>query len=465
MAGWTRSLRWRFLGMTLLTLAVALAGAGWSLARLFREHASVQFDARLRVQLDQLTAAFEPDGGSSTRLKSPLSDPRWQTPYSGLYWQIERIGSPPGDPVAPAALRSRSLWDFELQLPVDGLRVQDLHSHRLAGPAGQPLRALERRVQFDDQGQPWRLVVAADESTLDAAVADFSGQLVLFLAILAAALLLAAWLQLTLGLRPLRTLQDSLKAVREGRAQRLQGAYPAEVEPLAQGFNRVLDQNEQVVARARQLAGNLAHAIKTPLAVMANLADDDGMDRAVLARQLREQVGQIRQQVDWHLHRARSGRAGLPGLQAAVQPVVEGLARVMRKVHADREGSPALVLEVLPIPAGLCFAGEEQDLQEMVGNLLDNACKWARSRVRVQAAAGQGILTIVIEDDGQGLSAQQRQAVFERGVRADERTPGSGLGLAIVRETAGLYQGSVALEPSELGGLRAELRLAAVEPS
>ena len=160
--------------------------------------------------------------------------------------------------------------------------------------------------------------------------------------------------------------------------------------------------------------------------------------------------------------RARSSRAGLPGLQSAVQPVVEGLTRVMRKVHAHREGRPELTLEVEPIPAGLCFAGEQQDLQEMVGNLLDNGCKWARSHVRVRVTAEQGILTIVIEDDGPGLDTAQRQAVFERGVRADERTPGSGLGLAIVRETAGLYQGSVALEPSELGGLRAELRLGAV---
>lgn len=462
MSNWTRSLRWRFLAMTLLTLAVALAGAGWSLARLFREHASEQFEAQLRVQLDQLTASFEPDGGHDARLKSPLSDPRWQTPYSGLYWQIERIGSPPGDAARPIALRSRSLWDFQLQLPGDGIRVLDLHSHRLTGPAGQPLLALERRVQFTEEAQSWRLVVAADESALDAAVARFSGQLALFLSILAAALLLAAWLQVSLGLRPLRTLQASLKAVRQGQAQRLQGAYPSEVEPLAQGFNRVLDQNEQVVARARQLAGNLAHAIKTPLAVMTNLADDEVTERAALARQLREQVGHVRQQVDWHLHRARSSRAGLPGLQAAVLPVVEGLARVMRKVHAHREGRPELVLEVDPIPAGLSFAGEEQDLQEMVGNLLDNACKWARSRVLVRASAEQGNLIVVIEDDGPGLSEAQRQAVFERGVRADERTPGSGLGLAIVRETAGLYQGSVALEPSDLGGLRAELRLGAV---
>ncbi len=459
-----RSLRWRFLAITLLTLAAALTGAGWSLARLFREHVSAQFEIQLRVQLDQLTASLEPDGEHGARLKSALSDPRWQAPYSGLYWQIERIESSPPAPgsAQPALLRSRSLWDFQLQLPGDGIRVLDLHSHRLKGPAGQPLRALERRVQFTEQARSWRLVVAQDETALDAAVAEFSSQLALSLSILAAALLLAAWLQVSLGLRPLHALQVGLKAVREGRAQRLQGAYPLEVEPLAQGFNRVLDQNEQVVARARQLAGNLAHAIKTPLAVIGNLADDETLERIALARQLREQVGQVRQQVDWHLHRARSSRAGLPGLQATVQPVVEGLVRVMRKVHAHREDRPELVLEVGSIPAGLCFAGEEQDLQEMVGNLLDNACKWARSRVLVRASAEQGNLIVVIEDDGPGLSEAQRQAVFERGVRADERTPGSGLGLAIVRETAGLYQGSVALEPSALGGVRAGLRLRAV---
>jgi signal transduction histidine kinase len=463
MAGWTRSLRWRFLGLTLLTLAAALAGAGWSLAQLFREHASAQFEAQLRVQLDQLTAAFEPDGGRAARLKSPLSDPRWQTPYSGLYWQIEALD--PQTTAAATVLRSRSLWDFELQLPRDQLQPQERHSHRLGGPAGQPLRALERRVQFAGLGQSWRLVVAADETALDAAVAAFSGQLVLFLFILAAALLLAAWLQVSLGLRPLRALQASLKAVRQGQAQRLQGGYPLEVEPLVQDFNRVLDQSEQVVARARQLAGNLAHAIKTPLAVMANLAEDDSIDRATLARQLREQVANVRQQVDWHLHRSRSSRAGLPGLQAAVQPVLEGLVRVMRKVHAHREDRPELSVELEPVPAGLCFAGEEQDLQEMVGNLLDNGCKWARSRVRVRARVEQGLLIIAIDDDGPGLSAEQRQAVFERGVRADERMPGSGLGLAIVRESAALYQGSVALQPSGLGGLRAELRLAAVTES
>ena len=145
MRGWTRLAALAFPRHDAADAGRGAGGRRWSLARLFREHASVQFEAQLRVQLDQLTAAFESDGGCNARLRSPLSDPRWQTPYSGLYWQIQRIGSRSGDAALPAALRSRSLWDFELQLPGDGLGMQDLHSHRLAGPAGQPLRALERR--------------------------------------------------------------------------------------------------------------------------------------------------------------------------------------------------------------------------------------------------------------------------------------------------------------------------------
>lgn len=476
---WPRSLRWRLLGVTALTLVVALAGAGWSLARLFQEHAAAQFEAQLQVQLDQLTALFELDPQQAPNLKSPPSDPRWYKPYSGLYWQIERL-DPPSREAGPArtpVLRSRSLWDYQLAVPGDGLGKDEIHRHQIAGPDGQSLRVLERRVQFitsstedhsdspAEQSEPapsWRLLVAADDAALAAAVARFTGLLTLFLAILGAALLAAAWVQVHLGLRPLRSLQAAVQAVRSGSAPRLNGRFPTEVEPLVQDFNRVLDQHQQVVERARHLAGNLAHAIKTPLAVMGNLANDSGIERPALARQLREQVAQVREQVDWHLSRARRSSSGLPGQATEVGPVIEGLVRVMRKVYAYREDKPDLVVETDVIDPALRFAGEAQDLQELVGNLLDNGCKWASRRVRVQAGLVGGELHITIDDDGPGLSPKQRRAVFERGVRADERTPGSGLGLAIARETAALYGGQVSLEPSELGGLRAELRLPAL---
>lgn len=479
MHAWSRSLRWRLLGVTALTLAVALAGAGWSLARLFQEHVAAQFETQLQVQLDQLTALFELDKQQAPSLKSPPSDPRWHKPYSGLYWQIERLtpsARAAGSARAPV-LRSRSLWDYQLTVPEDGLARDEIHRHQIAGPGGQSLRVLERRVQFitsatdehnDPQAEPgeptpsWRLLVAADDAALAAAVARFTGLLTLFLAILGLALLAAAWVQVHLGLKPLRSLQAAVQVVRSGNAPRLDGHFPTEVEPLVQDFNRVLDQHQQVVERARHLAGNLAHAIKTPLAVMSNLANDSGIERSLLARQLREQVAQVREQVDWHLSRARRSSSSLPGQATSVALVIEGLVRVMRKVYAYREDKPELVVESGAIDPTLRFAGEAQDLQELVGNLLDNSCKWARSRVRIQAGLAGGELQIAIDDDGPGLSPEQRRAVFERGVRADERTPGSGLGLAIARETAALYGGQVSLEPSELGGLRAQLRLPAL---
>lgn len=467
MKAWARSLRWRLLGLTLVAVALALLGAGLLISSLFRTHVTAQFDTQLLRQLDQLTAALEPDAQQRPQLKMPLSDPRWHTPYSGLYWQIEAL-APAGATPSPARplLRSRSLWDSELALPPDDLGRGELHHHQIPGPDGQGLLALERRVQFVSadlgtaQAAPgWRLTVAADMAELESAVASFSRQLALSLSVLGIALLLAAWAQVSLGLLPLRKLQTAVLSIRQGREQRLRGAFPAEVDPLVQDFNHVLDQNEQVVKRARQMAGNLAHAIKTPLAVLGNLATDQTSERSAWAGQLQEQVASIRHQVDWHLGRARAAGAGIAGLRTEVSPVVEGLVRVMRKVHAQREGRPELLITVAPLPENLQFAGESQDLQEMLGNLLDNACKWARSSVQITASHADGQLRITIEDDGPGLSEAERSRVFERGVRADERTPGTGLGLDIARELAGLYQGEVRLGLAGLGGLRAELTL------
>lgn len=485
-----RSLRWRLLAATLLTVAVAMLVAGGSLAGLFREYAQEQFQAQLLLQLDQLTAAFEPDQDSRPRLRAPLSDPRWSRPYSGLYWQIERADAGNDAAAERSELaRSRSLWDQRLTLPaptVTASRGAPL-GYRLAGPDGQTLQALERRVRFatpqsQSQSQDaspappaspaaawrlpdWRLVVAADDAELQRAIARFNGLLALFLAILGAALLAAAFAQVHLGLRPLRRLQDSIRALRSGEARRLEGDFPAEVTPLAQDLNRVLDENERMVERAHRLAGNLAHAIKTPLAVLANLASDPHTERAALARQLAEQVGRIDEQVDWQLSHARRTGTALPGRRTAPGPVLEGLVRVMQKVHRDREGRPELAIVLSPVAPGLAFAGDPHDLHEMAGNLIDNACKWAHRQVRVQVAVVDGQLVVTIDDDGPGLSAAQRDQVFRRGVRADERTPGSGLGLAIAADTAELYGGRVQLEDSPLGGLRARLSLPSGEPA
>jgi len=258
------------------------------------------------------------------------------------------------------------------------------------------------------------------------------------------------------GLAPHARLQRELAAVREGRSLRMAGSYPAEVKPLVHEFNIVLEQNAEIVERARTQAGNLAHALKTPLAVLANAAraEPDGE----LARLVREQVEIARRQVDYQLKRARSAAATrVPGVRTAVLPVVEGLVRAMQRIHADRH----LELAVAPIDAGLMFRGEEQDLQEMLGNLLDNACKWAGRRVEVGANCEGERLIVTIDDDGKGIAPERRQEIARRGARADEQVEGYGFGLAIVDELAGLYGGEVRLDDSPLGGTRALLALPA----
>ena len=264
----------------------------------------------------------------------------------------------------------------------------------------------------------------------------------------------AVFLQLKLALGPLERLRHSLARVRAGQAARLQGSYPAEIQPLVEEFNGVLDHDAAILERARTQAGNLAHALKTPLAILANAA---AREPGELGRLVTEQVGTARRQVDYHLARARAAAsAQLPGQRVAVRPLLEGLLRVMGKLHGER----GLHLELLPVRGEAAFRGDVQDFQEMLGNLLDNACKWAASQVQVALESGSdGQLVITIEDDGPGLPEAVRETVLQRGVRADEAMPGSGLGLSIVADLAGLYGGSLNLETSPLGGLKVRLGL------
>jgi signal transduction histidine kinase len=460
-APWILSLRWRLLAGTLVALTLALVLAGVFLSGLFRDHVLRQFEGVLSAQLDQVTARLDFDAAGQPVLDpQALSDPRWTRPYSGLYWQVDAMTGA----ARPAVLRSRSLWDSQLGVDDDALADGAIHRHEITGPGGAALLVVERTIRRDDAAQArWRVVVAGDLRETEAAAYRFNGVLLASLVVLLGLLCVAALVQVRLGLAPLGTLKDALARVREGRSQRLEGRFPQEVQALIDDFNGVLDRNAEVVARARTQAGNLAHAIKTPLAAMAQgaaQAPGPGQEPAALAALVREQVEVARRHVDWHLARSRAAAAqGLPGALVELDPVVPGLLRVMERVHAAR----GLDMTWEPTRSGLRFAGEVQDLQEMLGNLLDNACKWARSSVRVSASlAGDGPaqrLFLVVEDDGQGIEANRRATVVARGARLDESVPGSGLGLAIVQELAGLYGGSLTLGASALGGVRAELQL------
>jgi signal transduction histidine kinase len=272
------------------------------------------------------------------------------------------------------------------------------------------------------------------------------------------------------GISPIERLRGRLSAVRQGNERRLDGDYPTEVQPLVDDLNALLEHRDQTVRRAIAKAGDLAHALKTPLAVLAHEAEvADKAGQGELAGVIRQQIERMRRQMDYHLAHARAAASGAaPGTRCAVLASAEGLARTLLRLHAERPSTArgdggdqearGLTIQVDVDPAHTVRV-EREDLDEMLGNLLDNACKWAGSRIVIASASTAGGIVITVDDDGAGLDASMREAVLQRGVRADEAAPGSGLGLAIVRDLAELYSGSIALGAAPGGGLRARLQL------
>lgn len=453
----TGSLRVRLLGVTLVTLAFALFGAHWWLAGLFRDHVVQQFDVALSQHLDQLTARLEvTTQGLPVIGPRGMSDPRWEKAYSGLYWQVERVGRAVGS--ERAALRSRSLWDAQLTVPDDALSAGEVHRHEISGPRGERLRAVERTVQSSDEAR-WRLIVAGDMRDPAAAVEHFSGVLAASLGGLGVLLVAAALAQVGVGLAPLKTMKQALQSVKEGRARHLEGRFPSEVQPLVDELNSVLDRNTELVERARAQAGNLAHALKTPLAILRQAARD--RESSALAEVVTEQIDVAERHMNWHLARARAAVTAqiAPGQRTFLESVLQSLLRTMDRVHADRRLDLGMELSV----PDLAFAGEAQDLQEMLGNLIDNACRSARTTVVVGANKEGSRLSITVDDDGPGIDPERRNEVLKRGVRLDETHPGSGLGLAIVADLARLYGGDLTLDRADIGGLSAQLVLPAAD--
>jgi signal transduction histidine kinase len=449
------SLKQRLLWLTLGTAGVALLAAGLFLSTLFREHAGRQFQDRLQADLDQVMARLEVGrDGQPVLNETRLSDPRWTRPRSGLYWQVDGVG-PDGK---TGLLRSRSLWDELLQPPRDMPADGELHVHEVSMGDGGTVLLIERTVRLEGAGTPWRVMVAADLAPMAEASRQFNAVLGWSLLGLLVLLLGAAWLQVRLGLSPLSRLRQALMDLREGRTQRLEGRYPDEVQPLVDDLNGLLNRQAEGLQRARAQAGNLAHALKTPLTILANSAaqaQSASESLSDLAQVVNEQVQVARRHVDWHLARARAAAAqASPGVSTALAPVMDGLVRVMQKLHQGR----GLQLSREVAPNVTCNV-ELQDLQEMLGNLLDNACKATHTAVWVSARAVDGGVKIEIDDDGPGIPQAQWSAALSRGGRLDEQTPGSGLGLAIVQDLAQLYGGALTLGESPHGGLCVTLTL------
>jgi signal transduction histidine kinase len=444
------SLRLRLLLGAMLWVLAALAVVAGILWQMFSAYAENEFYNELLNDQGQILAALTVDSSGLLAVSGPIHDQQFEIPYSGLYWQVD-------DGEAGFRIRSRSLWDFALKLPGQVADVGTQHRYRLNGPEHQSVLAVERIVQISGYVGPVRVVVASDARALDTAVRRFGWSLITSFVVLGIALIGAGTLQVWVGLRPLKGLRARLGLVREGGVRHLEGRFPSEIQPLVDDLNVLLDHQSEVVQRARMMVGNLAHGLKTPLAVIANEAnrlDQAGAREA--AALIQAQVTRMQRQVDYHMTRARAAAArAVPGVRCPLAPSVQSLLRVIERLHVGR----ALKV-VTDISDSAVFRGERQDLEEMLGNLLDNAAKWAVRRVSVSCRiSAPGWLEVFVDDDGPGLAPERRNEAFARGRRLDEAVPGSGLGLAIVRDLAEMYGGEARLDDSPLGGLRAVLRL------
>ena len=447
----TRSLRSRLLLGTLLWIAIALLFTGSILAILFKNHATKQFDLELRSHLTQLVANLNVSSNGKAILRSQPADPRFNQPLSGLYWQIS-------EDLNKDVLRSRSLWDTELDISTELKLDGHQHVRELIGPKQEPMRLLEQIVKLSEAPDKlWRISVASETKSLDHAVQDWVRLLVIFLSILLFTLAIAAVAQVILALTPLRNLQQALVRLSAGHTKRLEGRFPMEIEPLVKELNQVLNKNESMIVMAQNRAGDFAHAIKTPLTVLSNAAESalkHHSSASELALLMSEQIAILKNQVDQQLIRARSEATHLrPHTQTLIKPVLDQLIRVMRKIHADKN----INFIVLQDNQSLSFPADSNTLQEILGNLLDNASKWTVSVVRIRIFNDQQTLHISVEDNGKGVPEAQLKTIRQRGVRADERMPGSGLGLSIVNELCAVHGGELNLFTSELGGLGAEI--------
>lgn len=435
---------------------IVLAGGAFALSALYRAQTIRLLEEDLDATLVTLSRAvdYSPDGQLIIDDAKLPADRRYEIPLSGHYWVIASL-QPDGG--FGRDERPASLWDSDPPIP-DSLKQQAMESTGTSvfsdaeGPNGETLRVGVRAIMLETGSQLVLLMAAADRDATDRGAQRFLFLLSGAMLALAGGVLVALLVQIRLVLRPLSRVQADVAAVREGQRTRLDDDYPSEVAPLAEEVNKLLDHNQTVVERARTHVGNLAHALKTPLAVLRN----EAMGETALDDVVRRQTAAMLSNVEHYLKRAQAAaRAQTLSARTPIQPVVDSLVRLLDRLFADRG------IEVkATISPGDVFRGEKQDLEEMLGNLMENACKWATSRVEVSIdTVEDGWIDLHIDDDGPGLDADERQKALQRGVRLDESAPGTGLGLSIVKELAQLHSGYLQLGESPLGGLRATLRL------
>lgn len=423
-------------------ITILLIGGGAALDRVLTNSVEQNFDTQIEYVLTAMIASAEigPDG--EIRMNRPLGDQRFLEPNSGLYWQITGKDAMP--------FPSRSLWDRALRPPVRH-KDQAVHFRNSNEFPDEPLRIAERSIKLPDSDVAWTFMVAQSRNSLDAQIQELRSVLVTSFFLLALGLIILAALQTFYGLWPLRAVRMAIAQTRSGQESRVTDALPDEVMPMVNELNALLDHNEQQAEESRRHAGNLAHALKTPLTVIMNSATAQAPD---ISETVIREATTMRRQVDHHLARARAvGRRGHSHSRALIWGSLESVERAVGRLYAhvrlDMAGDKAIVARV-----------ERLDLDEMLGNLIENAAKYGGGSVFVTVGDAGDFVEIIIEDDGKGIPESERERLFDRGARLDTGKPGTGLGLAIVRDVVEIYGGTVALEESEeLGGLLVRLRL------
>ena len=445
MRGHNRSLWSRLLLISGLWILIALCFGGYILSLTFKESVEAQFDARLNdmmVNLIAVTTDRENEEGM-VKVYRALSDPRFEQPYSGWYWQISATGFTP--------IRSRSLWDEALETdfskPAAQARFMDI-----IGPDNQSLRVLEQDIRIDDNPMSYRYVIAMDKQAIEEQIDYFDRILIYSLGGLGVGLFLSSVLLIVFGLKPLKKVKNALSQIRSGEKSRLPNDFPKEIQPLADEMNALIEHNNEIIDRSRTQVGNLAHALKTPLTILMNEAI---LQRGSLADLITKQAKVMRQHVDHYLRRARAAaNVNVIGVRTEMDGVLTDICRAMSLLHKDK----SVMLMSLDAHKHY-FRGEKQDFEQIVGNLIENAAKWASSKVKITLIERENGHEVVIDDDGPGISQDLRAAVFNRGKRLDETVSGSGLGLSIVADLIELYGGGVDLRDNEYGGLRAVVHL------
>lgn len=453
------SLAFRLFATSAVWTLIVLPIAGFIIYSLYRDDVQASFDAQLKKLATAL--AIDSMGGAVDKPLAPTNryEPLFEVTQSGWYWQIRPLDDPKAPTLVSASLATSILPSpFERKFPTDDTGTRWMN---VSGPNDEPTRIVELVDTLDHEpGRPrYSIIVAGPLDWLEALVANFRNRLTIALTLAGLGLVAVTLFQVRFGLLPLKRVERGLAAIRSGKAERLEGDLPAEIAPLQTELNALIRSNQDIVERARTQVGNLAHALKTPLAVILNEARED--DTSPFAAKVAEQAQIMKDSVTLYLDRARmAARVGVIGRVTDVAEVCEPMVRALERINRDR----GIRINFVPKP-GVLFQGERQDLEEMLGNLLDNACKWSRTRVYLSASVvagakpGAGEIEIVVEDDGPGLTPEQRARIGKRGLRLDETKPGSGLGLSIVTELVQMYRGSLVLDQSRHGGLLARVRL------